>query len=178
MYTRLLTAAVVMAAGLHVQPPDTRAQTAWVEQGSEDCAVLAAVLQSDAVGASTAALGVNEQTIGSLDWTRGDFVADAAGLMSVDSALWANYQERNAASSSLEVACFSDFAAVRVAHPDDFGAQHQMTFSQVGFSRDRQYALVHRLYFCGPRCGNGQLLLLGRQGGTWAVRQQVQTVVF
>lgn len=150
---------------------------AAVDQRSEDCAVLTAVLRDRFERANSTIMGVNQLTMGTLGWTRGDFIAEAAQTLPIATDLWANYRVRNAETNKLEAACFLDVESVRVGHRDDFGESHYVSFSQVGFSADMNYALVHTLYSCGSRCGNGELLLLAKEGGVWVVRQRTRTVV-
>ncbi len=59
------------------------------------------------------------------------------------------------------------------------GADAVITLSRVGFSPDRQLALVHEIFSCGPRCGGTQLMLAERRtDGRWTVRQAQEGITF
>ena len=55
-----------------------------------------------------------------------------------------------------------------VAYPDEPGF---FMLSPIGFDASGELALLHRLFWCGPRCGGGTLVLLERTPEGWAVRQ-------
>jgi hypothetical protein len=50
------------------------------------------------------------------------------------------------------------------------GSEGFVTFSRVGFNRDRTQALVYQAYSCGGTCGGGTYYLLTKENGIWKVK--------
>lgn len=106
----------------------------------------------------------------------------------VPAALRLEYLARNRTPANLETGRFtataveilpdSVFQRARVEnlrshfYPEPYPARGSVRFSRAAFTRDRARALVYVDYHCGGRCGTGELILLRRTGGRWAIEER------
>ena len=49
-----------------------------------------------------------------------------------------------------------------------------ITFSNVAFANNGNRALVYFVHWCGPVCGTGHYIVLGKNGNTWLVVNQAE----
>lgn len=56
-------------------------------------------------------------------------------------------------------------------HPHSRGI---LSFSNIGFSKDRQQALVYFSYYCGSLCAGGSFMILQKKNGKWGVVRENQ----
>jgi hypothetical protein len=49
----------------------------------------------------------------------------------------------------------------------------EVSFSAVGFNKDRTVAVVYATYWCGPLCGRGTYYMLDKRDGEWINVRQI-----
>ena len=62
-----------------------------------------------------------------------------------------------------------------IKHMDDVRVIAQFAFSKIAFTQDKTKAAVYQSYYCGGKCGYGELRVLEKKGTKWRVIQAYRT---